>query len=48
MTMKAFKAQFDNTSLDGESDKEYSVLEDTYLNQDAFHELSKVTQQRLM
>ena len=58
MAMKAFKAQFDNTPLDGESNKEYSVregnlcvarmLENTEVNQDAFHGPSKVTQQKFM
>ena len=58
MTMKAFKAQFDKTSVDGEIDKEYSVregnlcvpriLENTEVNQGAFHEPSKVTQQKFV
>ena len=56
MTMKAFKARFDNISSDGEIDKEYSVREgylcvpriheNTEVNQDAFHGPSKVTQQK--
>lgn len=55
MTMKVFKERFDNTSLDGEIDKEYSVregylcvprtFENSKVNQDAFHGPSKVTQQ---
>lgn len=58
ITVKAFKAQFDNTSLDGEIDKEYSVregnlcvarmLENTEVNHHAFHGPSKVTQQKFM
>ena len=56
MTMKVLKESFHNTSLDGESDKEYSVregylcvpriFENTEMNQDVFHGPSKVTQQR--
>ena len=54
MTTKVFKERFDNHLLDGEIDQEYSVregylciprtLENTEVNQDAFHGPSKVTQ----
>ena len=58
MTMKAFKARFDASSLTGEIDKEYCVrqgdlcvpriLENTKVNQDFFHGPSKVTQQEFI
>ena len=58
ITMKAFKAKFDDTSSDGEIDKEYSVregnlcvarmLENTEVNQDAFHGPSEVTDQKFV
>ena len=55
MTTKVFKERFDNPSLDGEIDQEYSVrggylcvprmLENTEVNQDAFHGPSEVVRQ---
>lgn len=55
MTMKVFQERFDNTSLDGGTDKEYSVregylcvprmLENTEMNQEAFHGPSQVSRQ---